>query len=365
MVSFCTYPLCIQLICREPGLHNPFIAVGNLMNALMSAKFILGLVVMIIYGISGDRSAVLGQLSPDFYRFSCPNVDQIVFETLRTLSARSNVVAPSILRLFFHDCFIQGCDASIMISSTPFNRAERDLAENNIGQTAFDTISEIKKEVERACPGVVSCADIIALAAKDAVALLGGPNWQVPKGRLDGLTSQAATSVGRIPGGNVNSRQLINSFSALGFSVVEMVVLSGAHTVGFSQCREFSNRLYNFSPVMRTDPSMEPGFVRTLEASCPLMGDPSKFQAIDISTPFVFDNTYFKNLVAGRGLLFSDQDLFSGDNETRDIVMRLANSQELFFSNFAAAMIKLGSLGVRTDRSNGEIRQDCTAFNSH
>lgn len=331
----------------------------------MSAKFILSLLVVIIHGLSGDLSAVLGQLSPDFYRFSCPNVDQIVFETMRTLSARSNVVAPSTLRLFFHDCFIQGCDASIMISSTPINRAERDLAENNIAQITFDTIVEIKRAVERACPGVVSCADIIALAARDSVALLGGPNWQVPKGRLDGLTSEAASSLGRIPSANINARQLINTFAASGFSLAEMVVLSGAHTVGFSQCREFTNRLYDFSPLMRTDPNMEPGFVRTLEASCPLTGDPSKFQAIDISTPFVFDNTYFKNLVAGRGLLFSDQDLFSGDNETRDIVMRLASSQDLFFTNFAAAMIKLGSLGVRTDRSDGEIRQDCTAFNSH
>jgi peroxidase len=59
-----------------------------------------------------------------------------------------------------------------MISSTPNNIAKRDLCENNIAQNAFDAIVQVKKAVDSVCPRVVSCADIIALAARDAVRLV-------------------------------------------------------------------------------------------------------------------------------------------------------------------------------------------------
>eukprot|EP01018_Ginkgo_biloba_P016048 Gb_33119 [translate_table: standard] len=314
--------------------------------------------ILVIYGF---QSAV-GQLSADFYRFSCPSVDSIVFETMTDLANKSNVVPPSTLRLFFHDCFIEGCDASIMISSTPTNTAERNLPENNIAQNAFDAVVEAKKAVENKCPGVVSCADIIAMVARDAVRLLGGPTWEVLKGRLDGFISQATRAEGKVPGANSNATQLIDIFASLNMSVQDMVVLSGAHTVGFSHCNQFVNRLYSFSSTEKTDPNMNSSFARVLEKACPQGGDGTKFQAFDITTPFLFDNAYFKNLQLGQGLLFSDQELFT-HNSTVQLVNDLGRSQDLFFSSFVASMVKLGNVGVKTDFSNGNIRSDCTAFN--
>jgi peroxidase len=63
---------------------------------------------------------------------------------------------------------LQGCDASNLIKSTPSNAAELD-ALPNLTLHGMDLIDTAKAAVEEACPGIVSCADIISLATRDAV----------------------------------------------------------------------------------------------------------------------------------------------------------------------------------------------------
>lgn len=55
-----------------------------------------------------------------------------------------------------------------MIESTTNNTSEKDTIPNrSLG--GFEVIEEIKSELEKNCPGIVSCADIVALAARDSI----------------------------------------------------------------------------------------------------------------------------------------------------------------------------------------------------
>lgn len=66
---------------------------------------------------------------------------------------------------------LQGCDGSVLLKSTTNNQAERDAAPN-LTLRGFDLIDAAKSAVEYKCPGVVSCADILALVARDAVEMV-------------------------------------------------------------------------------------------------------------------------------------------------------------------------------------------------
>lgn len=76
------------------------------------------------------------------------------------------------------DLWFKGCDASVLLASKGKNQAEKD-GPPNISLHAFYVIDNAKKAVEALCPGVVSCADILALAARDAVALVSHINTNI------------------------------------------------------------------------------------------------------------------------------------------------------------------------------------------
>lgn len=72
--------------------------------------------------------------------------------------------------LFVND-YLQGCDASVLLDSTPENKAEKD-GPPNLSLGAFYVIDDAKTKLEKACPTTVSCADIVAIAARDVVAMV-------------------------------------------------------------------------------------------------------------------------------------------------------------------------------------------------
>jgi peroxidase len=66
-------------------------------------------------------------------------------------------------------CFIQGCDSSVLLNSTSNNQAEKDAPPNLTLISGFDFVDRGKSLVEAECPGMVSCANIIALVARDSI----------------------------------------------------------------------------------------------------------------------------------------------------------------------------------------------------
>lgn len=114
-------------------------------------------------------TAVCGQGTRiGFYSTTCPNAETIVRTTVTTHFGSDPKIAPGLLRMHFHDCFVQGCDGSVLISGPNTERT----AGANFNLRGFEVIDDAKTQLEAACPGVVSCADILTLAARDSIALV-------------------------------------------------------------------------------------------------------------------------------------------------------------------------------------------------
>jgi peroxidase len=187
-----------------------------------------------------------------------------------------------------------------------------------------------------------------------------GPRWTVELGRLDGLVSKSGGVAGKLPGPDMRVKDLAAIFAKNNLTVLDMVALSGAHTVGFAHCTRFAGRLYG-RVGGGVDPSYDPAYARQLMAACPRDVAPTIAVNMDPITPAAFDNAYYANLAGGLGLFTSDQELYT-DAASRPAVTGFAKNQTLFFEAFKEAMVKLGRVGVKSGK-HGEIRRDCTAFN--
>ncbi|RWV86789.1 hypothetical protein GW17_00051280 [Ensete ventricosum] len=233
---------------------------------------------------------VSAQLSPTFYNTSCPNALSIIRTAVRAAVTRDRRMGASLLRLHFHDCFVQA--------------REKTANPNNNSLRGFEVIDAIKSKLESACKQVVSCADIVAVAARDSV----------------------------------------------------VAVVSRAHTIGQARCFLFRARVYN-------DTNIDPSFAMSLRSNCSSSGGDNERSPLDSTTPTVFDNDYYANLVRERGLLHTDQQLFmNGGGSMESQVSSYARNSAKFFSDFASAMVKMGSISPLTG-STGEIRINCRKIN--
>lgn len=187
----------------------------------------------------------------------------------------------------------------------------------------------------------------------NACTQLGGPSWTVPLGRRDARTASQSAANSQIPSPASSLATLISMFSAKGLSAGDMTALSGGHTIGFARCTTFRNRIYN-------DTNIDASFATTRRASCPASGGDATLAPLD-GTQTRFDNNYYTNLVARRGLLHSDQELFNGGSQDA-LVRTYSTNGATFARDFAAAMVKMGNISPLTGR-NGEIRRNCRVVN--
>ncbi|KAI3868117.1 hypothetical protein MKX03_035333 [Papaver bracteatum] len=306
--------------------------------------------------------SVKSQLTSNFYATTCPSLFQIVRREVKSAIKNEMRMAASLVRLHFHDCFVNGCDASILLDG---DDGEKFAFPNINSVRGYDVVDTIKKALEDKCSGVVSCADILALAARESVLLSGGPSWKVRFGRRDGIISNQTKANLALPSPFEDVDKIISKFSDVGLNVTDVVALSGAHTIGLAKCATFSTRLVNFSGSGAPDQTMHTDMVTDLQSVCPQNGDGNKTVALDRNSTDLFDNHYFKNLLEKKGLLFSDQVLYSSDSAaatTKSIVESYSNDSQLFFLNFATSMFKMGNISPLTG-TNGEIRKNCRVVN--
>ncbi|XP_041996696.1 peroxidase 4-like isoform X2 [Salvia splendens] len=260
-------------------------------SPISSTIMIKCLLVILFTMLMGSCEA---QLSTDFYKKACPKVFAAVKSVVAAAVAEEKRMGASLLRLHFHDCFVQ----------------------------------------------------------------LGGPSWEVKVGRRDSKSaSLSGANSGALPPPTSTLSNLINRFSAVGLSVRDMVVLSGAHTIGKARCTTFKGRIYN-------DTNIDPIFAKKRQTNCPFTNGTKRdnnVDPLDHKTPNFFDNSYFGNLLQKKGLLHSDQVLYNS-GATDSLVEAYAKNGQAFDKDFVAAMIRMGDIAPLTG-SKGEIRKNCRKMN--
>ncbi|KAB5568205.1 hypothetical protein DKX38_001998 [Salix brachista] len=238
-------------------------------------------------------------LFPEFYQYSCPQADDIVMSVLRKAIARDSRIPASLLRLHFHDCFVQS----------------------------------------------------------------GGPNWELPLGRRDSKTASLSGSNNNLPPPNSTIQNLVSFFKRQGLNDIDLVALSGAHTIGVARCVAFKQRLYNQNGNNQPDQTLEKNYFLDLKSVCPGSGGDNNISPLDLASPAKFDNTYYKLLIWGKGLLTSDEVLYTGKvGRAIQLVKRFAEDEGLFFEHFAKSMVKMGNISPLTG-FNGEVRKSCRHVN--
>ncbi|XP_022012733.2 peroxidase 43 [Helianthus annuus] len=311
----------------------------------------------ILTGISEAR------LKVGFYNKMCPDAESIVGGFVRSATEFDPRVPAFLLRLHFHDCFVQGCDGSVLIANGPISEK---LAPAHQGLKGFDVIEGAKALLELMCPGVVSCADIVAIAARDAVAISSGPIYKVETGRRDGFISNK-TLADKMPDFRDSIQLLKHKFFEKGLDDKDLVVLSGAHTIGTTACFFLMDRLYNFSSREGPDPSIDKDLLLELMETCPPNGDINFRLPIDHDSGDTFDIQILENIRNGFAVLQSDAKLMDDPVTKRilDSYFMVTNQsvKPSFEADFVKSMVKMGRIGVKNGPKRGEIRRVCNTFN--
>jgi len=236
---------------------------------------------------------------------------------------------PILVRLAWHDAGTYskedgsgGPSGGMRLKGEP---SEANFEANNGLDIARDLIQNIKEDLA----ADMSYADFWALSSIVAIEEMGGPKVTFRMGRNDTKKAEEAVPEGRHPDGDKGSDHLREIFYRMGLTDQDIVILSGAHTVG----------------------------------SCHL--DRSGFDGAWTEDPYKFDNSYFVDMLnkdwkkaessegnpqfnsnSNTMMLISDLALMK-DEKFRVYVDKYADSQEAFFADFSESYQKLLELGCK------------------
>ena len=116
----------------------------------------LGLVILLValLGAAAVAAQAPGSSSPrlrfGFYKRSCPNAEYIIREAVRNATSVNPGLGAGLIRMAFHDCFVRGCDASVLLDPTPANPRPEKLGPPNFPSLrGFDVVDAAKAALER------------------------------------------------------------------------------------------------------------------------------------------------------------------------------------------------------------------------
>ncbi|KAF9619403.1 hypothetical protein IFM89_006590 [Coptis chinensis] len=304
-------------------------------------------------GTAGDDC-----LSFYYYQKSCPQAEDLIAKLMADIVSKDPRVPARIIRMHFHDCFVRGCDGSILLNSTSTNKAEKDAPPNNPSLQGFNVIDQIKQVLESQCPNVVSCADILTYAARESVALVS-TTYSSSRNSTNNFSKSEALQNLPPPSSNVSS--LIQKFASKGLSLEEMVTLSGGHSIGVSHCSSISGRQVNFKNSGKPDPTLNSNLAASLRQQCGSVSTVDKIVVMDTFTPTVLDNKYYTGLLQNKGLFTSDQSLLTDIRTLREVRGNSA-IPSTWETKFVNGMTKMGEIQVLTGKQ-GEVRRKCSLVN--
>ncbi|KAI5059340.1 hypothetical protein GOP47_0025659 [Adiantum capillus-veneris] len=269
----------------------------------------------------------------------------------------------SLLRLHFHDCFVHGCDASILLDE---ENGEKFSPGNKDSVRGYELVDIMKESITSQCRVQISCADILALAARAGVQAVSPPHrmpiWNVTIGRYDSKYSYANLT-GALPGTDEPMDKLMQKFADQSITDVKefIALIGGGHTIGLNHCGFAKRRLYgNDTTNLYSDPE----YITFLEHMCPetqsVQHDAEVSIALDNKTMNIFDNGFFASLHKGRVGIKSDQLLGDPNNpsEIRAAVELFTDNEDAFLEAFSAGMETMGNNGI-LGSDEGEIRAEC------
>ncbi|CAL4976687.1 unnamed protein product [Urochloa decumbens] len=342
----------------------------------LSAAVLLALVaVQAAVLLSAVPSTEASELQVGYYSKKCKGLENVIkWHVIKALKANRRTGA-ALVRLLFHDCFVRGCDGSVLLDASYENPHPEKEAPVNIGLAAFDLLEEIKAAVEDRCPGVVSCSDLLIYAARDASSILsnGHVHFDVPAGRLDGYVSKAEEAQAELPDSTDDVEKLIANFAKKNFTVEELVILSGAHSIGQGHCSSFTGRL------SEPNDQITPAYRDLLKYKCSQGSNPpvdnnirdedydvvGRFMPGFVSRvrkiPDFLDNSYYHNNLAKIVTFHSDWTLLT-QKEAFGHVKEYAENGTLWDEDFSDSLVKLSKLPMPAG-SKGEIRKKCSVIN--
>ncbi|XP_051124088.1 probable L-ascorbate peroxidase 6, chloroplastic/mitochondrial isoform X2 [Andrographis paniculata] len=192
----------------------------------------------------------------------------------------------------------------------------------------------------------VTYADLFQLASATAIEEAGGPKIPMKYGRVDVSGPEDCPEEGRLPDAGPPSPadHLRNVFYRMGLNDKEIVVLSGAHTLG--RARPDRSGWGKPETKYTKDGPGAPG------------GQSWTVQWLK------FDNSYFKDIKEAKDenllILPTDAVLFE-DSSFKEYAEKYAEDQDAFFKDYAEAHAKLSNLGAKFDPPEGFSLEDSPA----